>query len=188
MPQLSGLLSGNRAAQKNFYEQYKIQMFKLCRMYIKDRHSAEDALQEGFVKVFKSIETYDPAKGKFEKWMRKIFTNTCLAHLRKSKSIISQTVELNTVINVLNQSFDESNVTNLSLNKIYTLLHQLPDGYRMVFVMYFIEGYSHAEIANHLGITENTSKSQLFKSKKKVQQLIAENFPTEYSKYSKTAQ
>jgi RNA polymerase sigma-70 factor (ECF subfamily) len=188
MPQLSTLLKQNRAAQKRFYEQYKIQMFKLCRMYIKDRHSAEDALQEGFVKIFKSIDTFDVEKGELEKWMRKIFTNTCLSHLRKSKRIISQTVELNTVINVLNQSFDESKFVNLSLKQIHNLLHQLPDGYRSIFIMYFVEGLSHTEIAEHLGITENTSKSQLFKSKKKVQQLIAENFPNEYSKYAKTAQ
>lgn len=188
MPQLSELISGDRKAQRDFYEQYKIQMFKLCRLYIKDRHASEDVLQEGFVKVFKSIHTFNPELGKLDKWMRKIFTNTCLMHLRKSKQIISQTVELNTVINVLNQSFDEPNFTELSIKNICYLLHELPDGYRVIFVMYFIEGYSHAEIASHLGITEGTSKSQLFKSKKKVQELIAKNFPNEYSKYVKTAQ
>lgn len=187
MPDLTALIRGSRKAQHEFYETHKVSMFKLCRMYVKDKHTAEDMLQEGFVKIFKSLESYDKSKGKIETWMRAIFTNTCLMQIRSSKRI-AETVELTNVITDLRASFDEKKLATLSLNEIYSMLHELPDGYRMVFVLYFIEGLNHAEISDILDISTSTSKSQLFKSKKKMQELIIKKFPNQYMKYAKTAQ
>lgn len=187
MPDLTALIQGNRKAQRAFYEAYKIPMFKLCRMYIKDKHSAEDLLQDGFIKIFRAIDTFDEEKGNLIGWMRKIMTNTCLMHLRKQKKQF-EVVELKTVISDLTASFDETKLSSLSLKEIYELLHDLPDGYRSVFILYFIEGLTHVEIADVLHITASTSKSQLFKSKKKMKELIIERFPDKYKKYQKSAQ
>jgi len=187
MPDLASLLKGNRKAQHEFYETHKVAMFKLCRMYIKNKHTAEDVLQEGFVKIFRSIDSYDSSKGKIETWMRAIFTNTCLMQIRSEKQV-AETVELSKVISNLKTSFPEKKLSTLSLNEIFTLLHELPHGYRMVFVLYFVEGLNHKEISDLLNISQNTSKSQLFKSKKKMQELIVKKFPNQYTKYAKTAQ
>lgn len=187
MSDLTALLQGNRKAQKEFYEAYKVSMFRLVRMYIIDKHTAEDVLQEGFVKIFKSLDSYDASKGKLETWMRAIFTNTCLMQIRSDKRLV-ETVALTKVISNLKLSFDDKKMATLSLNDIYTLLHELPDGYRMVFVLYFVEGLSHKEISELLNVTASTSKSQLFKSKKKMQELIIKKFPNQYMKYAKTAQ
>ena len=187
MPDLTALIDGNRKAQRAFYESYKIPMFKLCRMYVKDKHTAEDLLQEGFIKIFKALDTFDVDKGNLVGWMRKIMTNTCLMHLRKQKRQF-EVVELKTVISDLTASFDETKLSSLSLNDIYEILHELPDGYRSVFILYFIEGLSHVEIADVLHITESTSKSQLFKSKKKMKELMISRFPDKFRKYQKSAQ
>lgn len=187
MPDLTALIRGDRKAQRDFYESYKVTMFKLCRMFIKDKHSAEDLLQEGFVKIFRAIHSYDVEKGNLLAWMRKIMTNTCLMHLRKEKKQF-EVVELKTVIPDLTVSFDESELSCLSLKEIYEILHDLPDGYRTIFILYFIEGLSHVEIAEVLNITASTSKSQLFKSKKKIKELIIARFPDRYKKYHKSAQ
>jgi len=186
MSDLTSLLNGNRRAQREFYEAHKVSMFKLCRMYIKNKHTAEDVLQEGFIKIFKSLSSYDASKGKLETWMRAIFTNTCLMQIRSDKRI-AETVELTNVISNLKSSFDERKLATLSLNEIFTMLHELPDGYRMVFVLYFVEGLTHQEISDLLGVSKSTSKSQLFKSKKKMQELIIKKFPNQYMKYAKTA-
>lgn len=187
MLDLNALIQGNRKAQHAFYESYKIPMFKLCRMYIKDIHLAEDLLQDGFIKIFRAIESFDEEKGNLVGWMRKIMTNTCLMHLRKQKKQF-EVVELKTVISDLTVSFDDTKLSSLSFKEIYEILHDLPDGYRSVFILYFIEGLSHAEIADVLNITENTSKSQLFKSKKKMKELIMARFPNRYRKYQKSTQ
>lgn len=181
----NALISGNRKAQKAFYDQYKVSMFKLCRLYISDRQRAEDALQEGFIKVLKSIGSFDNEIASVETWMRKIFTNVCLMQLRKEKSRI-QTVDVSYIISDLQQSIIDNNIESLSLTEIYQLLNKLPSGYRSIFVLYFVEGFTHAEISKLLDISENTSKSQLFKSKKKMRSLIIENFPSQYGQYSKT--
>lgn len=187
MPDLTALLNGNRKAQREFYGRHKVSMFKLCRMYIKNKHTAEDVLQEGFVKIFRALDSYDSSKGQLETWMRAIFTNTCLMQIRSEKRI-SETVELTNVISDLQFSFDEKKLSTLSLTEIYAMLHDLPDGYRMVFVLFFVEGLNHKEISNLLGISTNTSKTQLFKSKKKMQELIIKKFPNQYTEYAKTAQ
>ncbi len=187
MLDLAPVLNGDRKAQRDFYEKHKVSMFKLCRMYIQNKHSAEDALQEGFVKIFRSLHSYDSSKGKVETWMRAIFTNTCLMQIRRKKSHI-ETVELTNVITELKTSFDEKKLASLDLDDIYTTLHELPDGYRMIFVLYFVEGLNHKEISDLLNISTSTSKSQLFKSKKKMKELMIKKFPNQYTKYSKTAQ
>lgn len=187
MLDLTALIDGNRKAQRAFYESHKVSMFKLCRMYVKDRHIAEDLLQEGFVKIYRSIKSFDEQKGHLEGWMRKIFTNTCLMHLRQQKNKL-EFVELKTLICDLSSTYDEDKLSALSLKQVYEILHELPNGYRSIFILYFIEGFSHAEIAELLNVSESTSKSQLHKSKRKMQELIISRFPNEYKRHQKSAQ
>lgn len=153
-------IRGNRTAQKELYDKYAGSMYVLCQRYFQCREEAMDALQEGFIKVFKDLSQFDSAKGSFVLWIRRIFINTCLEMLRKRKMIFS---DINEMYDLMEENVNA--LDNLGLKDLVSLIQKLPDGYRTVFNLYVIEGYSHAEIAGMLNITENTSKSQLFKAK-----------------------
>lgn len=185
MTNINALIEGKREAQNVFYEQHKIAMFKLCRLYISDRQKAEDALQEGFVSIFKSISSYDIEKSSIQTWMRKIFTNTCLMQLRKEHSRVE--IDISNCITQLHYTMEEVEISKLSLRDIYKLVHELPEGYRTVFILYYIEGLTHEEISKILEISKSTSKTQLFKSKKRLQDLILDNYPNRFDSYIKTA-
>ena len=152
---------GNPTAQRYLYEQYKVAMFTVCLRYSRDRSEAEDILQEGFLTIFKDLHQYT-GKGKIGGWMRKVMVNTALQYLRKWKKdwrhLDSQDYQ---------DAFQSSdNVFHkLGLQELTRMIQQLPDGYKVVFNLFVIEGYSHKEIAELLGISENTSKTQLFKAK-----------------------
>ena len=138
-------------------------MLGVCRQYVKDMHHAEDLLLQGFLKVFTNLDKFK-FEGSFEGWIRRIMVNTCITYLRK-KNVISVTDE----DYVFNDAATES-LENTSVEDIQKLIDQLPEGYKMVFNLYAIEGYKHSEIAKQLGISESTSKSQLFKARKLLQQ------------------
>jgi len=187
MLSIKELKYGNREAQRKLYELHKVAMFKLCRMYVKDRGEAEDLLHDGFIRVFNNIDKYDEDKGHIAGWMRRVFTNTCLMHLRKNKLIFSE-LEINSAISTLSESIDCEELNLLSMGQIFKLLHLLPEGYKAVFILFFIEGFRHNEISTFLGISESTSKSQLLKAKKKMRELIKSHFPSHYSKYAMNLQ
>ncbi len=152
---------GNTTAQKYLYEQYKISLFTVCLRYSRDRSEAEDILQEGFINIFKDFHQYT-GEGNLESWMRRVMVNTALRYLRKWKKDWqhedSQGYE---------DAFHSQEVIfqKLGLEELTQLIQRLPNGYKIVFNLYVIEGYSHREIADILGISENTSKTQLFKAK-----------------------
>jgi len=153
----------DRAAQKEIFEKYSPKMLSVCRMYVKDIHHAEDLMISGFLKVFTQIKSYQN-KGSFEGWVRKIMINTCLSYLRKSNSIL-----LTDEIEVYNKN-SVDNFENTDVEDIQKLIDRLPTNYKLVFNLYEIEGFKHAEIAEKLKITVGTSKSQLFKAKKWLQE------------------
>lgn len=184
---LESAKSGDRKAVKSLYEAHKVSMFKLCRLYVKDVQVAEDLLQEGFIKTFSSLHQFNVEKGSFITWMRKIFTNECLMYIRKQKRSL-QIVEINDMMQQFDFSFEKDYMSNLSLDEIYTVIHKLPEGYRTVFTLYVIEGFTHAEIAEILAISVNTSKTQLSKAKKKLQETIISKFPKYFSGYAALAQ
>ncbi|WP_026777660.1 RNA polymerase sigma factor [Polaribacter sp. Hel_I_88] len=155
--------NNNREAQEQLFRQHSPKMLGVCRQYVKDSHHAEDLLLQGFFKVFKNLHTFKH-EGSFEGWIRRIMVNTCISYLRK-KNVI----DLSDEDYVFNDAATES-LENTSVEDIQKLIDQLPEGYKMVFNLYAIEGYKHSEIAEQLGISESTSKSQLFKARKQLQQ------------------
>lgn len=149
--------SGDRKAQKAIYDSLSGKMYAVCLRYMGDREAAEDVLQDGFVALFTKLDSYS-GEGSFEGWARKIFVNTALMSLRK-RDVLRQTEDVEAAWNV--SSGDPSAVQNISYQELLKLVSELPPGFRTVFNMYVIEGYSHKEIAEELSISEVTSRSQL---------------------------
>ena len=142
----------------------------VCLRYADNREMAEDFLQDGFIKVFSSIRSYS-YEGSFEGWMRRIFVNTALEALRKN-DLLRNGVELNAL--EPQQEADYSAVEKISADELMELIAQLPLGFRTVFNMFAIEGYSHREIAETLNINESTSRSQYTRAKRLLQKWIKE--------------
>ncbi|MGG6231225.1 RNA polymerase sigma factor [Tenacibaculum sp. SDUM215027] len=152
----------SREAQQLIFEQYSPKMLGVCRQYVKDLHHAEDLMLQGFFKVFTNIERFK-GEGSFEGWIRRIMVNTCISYLRKKNPIQVSGEDF-----VFNEVATES-LENTSVEDIQKLIDELPEGYKLVFNLYAIEGYKHSEIAEKLQISESTSKSQLFKARKCLQ-------------------
>jgi RNA polymerase sigma factor (sigma-70 family) len=157
--------NNNREAQEQLFAQHSPKMLGVCRQYVKDLHHAEDLMLQGFLKVFTNLQKFKN-EGSFEGWIRRIMVNTCLSYLRKKNL-----VDLSDEEYVFNDAATES-LENTSLEDIQKLIDKLPNGYKMVFNLFAIEGYKHSEIAAQLDISESTSKSQLFKARK----LLQENY------------
>jgi RNA polymerase sigma factor (sigma-70 family) len=153
---LEDCLRGNEKAQKHFYEQFAPKMYGVCLRYAKDSSTAEDYLQEAFVKVFARLKSYR-REGSLEGWVRKVVVNCCLEQLRKS-DILKYSVELNFAhqIKDTNASISEQ----IHATQLLEHIRSLPTGFRTVFNLFAIEGYTHKEIAELLQISEGTSKSQ----------------------------
>lgn len=164
---LQGLREQDRTAQKLLYERYSPLMFSVCRRYLRTREDAEEALISGFFKVFTSIESYSGA-GSFEGWIRRIMVNESLMLLRKNQPIIFPGDEM-----MAQEKTDDFNIeADISAREILEVLDDLPPGYRTVFNLYVLEGFKHQEIADMLGISINTSKSQLVLAKEKLRALL----------------
>ncbi|MFL0354268.1 RNA polymerase sigma factor [Xanthomarina sp. GH4-25] len=167
-------IKNNREAQHVLFEMHAPKMLSVCRYYIKDVQHAEEAMLNGFFKVFKYLKNYK-AEGSFEGWIRRIMVRESISFLRQQKHIefsVEKMEETNTYSNQIN--------TEIEVAEIQKLIDGLPEGYKIVFVMYAIEGYKHAEIAELLKITEGTSKSQLFKARKMLQEQINNQNNTSY--------
>ena len=164
--QLASLCAkGDKAAQKRLYDKLAPKMFAVCLRYMGDRETAADILQDGFVTLFSKIESYS-GEGSFEGWARKIFVNTALMSLRKN-DVLKQSEDIEVAWGV--SSPDASAVQNVSYQELLKLIAKLPTGFRTVFNMYVVEGYSHKEIGEALGISENTSRSQLMRARTMLQ-------------------
>jgi RNA polymerase sigma factor (sigma-70 family) len=157
---IQGCIAGNRQMQEIFYKKFSPKMYGVCLRYSGNVEDANDLLQEGFIKIFKNLEKFR-GDGSFEGWIRRIFVNTSIEHFRKKVKLYNVTeVQENTIEDV------ELNVLDSMAEKdIIFLVNELAPGYKAVFNMHVIEGYSHKEIADILGITEGTSKSQLARAK-----------------------
>ena len=158
-------VENNRQAQQKIYSQYAPKMLRVCRQYIKDIHHAEDLMITAFMKVFTNLKNFEN-KGSFEGWIRRIMVNECISHLRVNKKVSFLEDEYYTedTFNNIESGFN--------VEDIQFLIDCLPDGYKMIFNLYAIEGYKHAEIAQMLGINEGTSKSQLSHARRILQQQI----------------
>ncbi|WP_215224490.1 RNA polymerase sigma factor [Echinicola shivajiensis] len=166
---IKGCLKGNRNAQKQLYDQYAGKFLVICRRYIKDRDMAEDVMIEGFMKIFDKLTQYEH-KGSFEGWMKRIMVTQSLLTLRKNQKL-SMEVHLEHDLVSSNTQYE---FVDLEANELMEMIGELPIGYKTVFNLYAIEGYAHAEISELLGITENTSKSQLSRARALLKQKIAQ--------------
>ncbi|WP_298479292.1 RNA polymerase sigma factor [uncultured Maribacter sp.] len=161
-------VSGNREAQRFIYDTYAPKMLGVCRQYIKDMQFAEDVMVAGFLKVFSKLDSFKH-QGNFEGWIRKIMIRESISYLRKKQFVVydDEIIEKNTIV-------DYGNDTVLEVEYIQNIIDDLPQGYKMVFVLFAIEGYKHKEIAEMLEISESTSKSQLFKARLLLQKKLRE--------------
>ncbi len=166
---VEGCLRNERLAQKRLYDLYAGRMAAVCQRYVGDKDDALDLMHDGFVKVFTNLGQYN-GNGSFEAWMRKIFVNVSLERLRKndalrgSEDVNGETFQMD--------NGDESVIEKMSAAEIMQLISELPVGFRTVFNMYAIEGYSHQEIAARLGINEVTSRSQFSRARAVLQEKI----------------
>ncbi len=157
---IQGCIEGNRQTQEILYQRFSAKMYGVCLRYSGNIEDANDLLQEGFIKVFKNLEKFR-SEGSFEGWIRRIFVNTSIEHFRKKVKLYNVSeVQENTI-----EDTDLNILDTLAEKDIIILVNELSPGYKTVFNMHVIEGYSHKEIAGILGITEGTSKSQLARAK-----------------------
>ena len=165
---IRGCKKGKPKYQKLLFELYAPKMLGVCARYFQRIEEAEDALQDGFVKVFSKIDTFKE-QGSFEGWIRRIMVNTSLnLHRSNLRHYYHVNIgETETRIEDTRQSFD-----HLDVQDMLNMIQELPNGYRLVFNLYEIEGFSHKEIADELGVSVNTSKSQLLKARRKLRERL----------------
>jgi len=163
------VLKGDGRAQKAFYDQFASKMYGVALRFAKDVDEANDILQEGFVKVFNNLSSYR-SEGSLEGWIRKTVVNTAINYYKKNaKHKSSADIEM---VMIFEKSSDESAIDQISAKELMKTIGELPIGYRTVFNLNVIEGYTHKEIGDLLDISENTSKSQLARAKAYLQKRI----------------
>jgi RNA polymerase sigma factor (sigma-70 family) len=180
---VAGCIRGERKYQELLYNTYSSKMFAVCLRYASEYAGAEDLLQDGFVKVFRNIEKFR-GEGSFEGWIRRIFVNNSIEYFRKKANMyVVQETEALTY-----EYYDDNAINKLMKEDLMKIIQGLSVGYRTIFNLYVIEGYSHKEIGEMLNITEGTSKSQLARARYLLQKKIAEAMPNMgYDKLSEEA-
>ncbi len=165
---LQGCLKNNAAAQKALYEKYSAKMLVVCYRYAHNREDAEDMLQEGLIKVFSQIHTFEN-RGALEGWIRRIVVHTCINNLKKNK-------RFNESVDIIHASSlqvrEESIPSIIQAKEVVECIRMLPIGYRTVLNLYAIEGFSHKEIAIMLDIEESTSRSQYTRAKAMLEDVL----------------
>ena len=164
---IKGCIEGDAQMQRLLYDQFSAKMYGVCLRYAENTEDANDVMQEGFIKVYKSLSKFR-AEGSFEGWVRRIFINTSIEHFRKKVKLYNVTeVQENTI-----EDSEMDALDSLATKDILNIVNKLSPGYKQVFNMHVVEGYSHKEIADLLGITEGTSKSQLARAKGVLKKMI----------------
>jgi RNA polymerase sigma factor (sigma-70 family) len=174
---IKGCLRRDRNAQQQLFDLYSAKMYGICYRYVRHAMEAEDILVTAFTKVFERIAQFK-GEGSFEGWIRRIMVNEALTYLRKSRSMY-----LETDLEQADREPDYDRLgDHLEAEDLMKMIQELPAGYRLVFNMYAIDGYSHKEIAEQLGINENTSKSQLSRARVYLQKMLAESDPQAWAR------
>ena len=164
---IQGCLEGNAKMQELLYKRFSPKMYAVCMRYSGNAEDAQDILQEGFIKVYKNLGKFR-GEGSFEGWVRRIFVNTAIEHYRKSVQLYPVTESQERAM----EDKDWSAFDKLAVKDLIKVIRTLSPGYRTVFNLYVVEGYTHKEIADMMGISEGTSKSQLARAKAILQNLI----------------
>lgn len=171
---IKSAMKNNREAQHVLFELFAPKMLSVCRYYIKDLQHAEEAMLNGFLKVFSNLTNFRN-EGSFEGWVRRIMVRESITFLRNQKHVEFPSEEID-----FKNEYTNNIQTDVEVTHLQHLIDTLPEGYKIVFIMYAVEGYKHHEIASILQITEGTSKSQLFKARKMLQEKIYELNKTSY--------
>jgi RNA polymerase sigma-70 factor (ECF subfamily) len=157
--------------QKALFDKYSGILFTICRRYFPDNSLAEDALQEGFIRIYRKIDQYK-FEGSFEGWMKRVMVNICLRKIQKE----ARQYDWNALDDQRSTGILPEIESKLFEEELLQLLELLPEGYRTVFNLYALDGFSHREIAEKLGITDSTSRSQLVKARKMLQKFLKERY------------
>jgi RNA polymerase sigma factor (sigma-70 family) len=164
---IKGCINNERLAQKQLYERFYGKMVGICMRYASHREQAIEVVNMGFFKVFKTMESFAAKGGNLEAWIYRIMVNTAIDYLRAETRHRHDDIEKSVFLE------DHSDIiADMNAEQILELLNQLPPSYRTVFNLYVVEGYNHNEIGEMLGISEGTSKSNLFKAKQKLQEML----------------
>jgi RNA polymerase sigma-70 factor (ECF subfamily) len=164
---IKACIDEKKSAQKYLYDRFSSTMYFVCLRYARHELEAQDILQDGFIKVFDHIAQFK-FQGSLEGWIKRIMINTALNHRRKA-SFKNEQIGLE---DYQDKVVNSKAISNMSEKELLDAIQQMPDGYRVVFNLYVVEGYSHKEIGEMLKITESTSRSQLAKSRKWMQKLL----------------
>ncbi len=156
-------IDGNAEAQRELYEQHRVYWYMLCMRYGKSKSQADDIFQEGLIKVYKDLYQFDDRKSAFKTWSSRVMVHSALRYLKKYTWVDTLSMQEEAT---QYEDNDETVYSKLAARELTMVVQQLPIGYRLVFNMYAIEGYSHKEISTKLGVSEGTSKSQLSKARK----------------------
>lgn len=171
---IDGCISGNSAMQKELFEKHSKALMGVCSRYFKNSDDAEDVLQDSFIKIFSKIKTFRKDVPVFF-WMRRIAINTAINKLRENKNLLSESAM------AYSEHFQDNNnvLDNINTKDLLAIVQELPDGFRAVFNLRAIDGYTHAEIAVMLGISEGTSKSQYSRAKSHLRKTLSEKVELE---------
>ncbi len=175
---IAGCVKNSRVSQEKLFKLFYGKLMVVCQRYTNDRDSAQDILQEGFIKIFDKISTFEN-NGSFEGWLRRIVTNTALDYLRKTKKYNwVEENEINTKEEFIEpgEELERESTIQLKAEVALEAIQQLSPAYQTVFNLYVMEEYSHKEIAEMLGISEGTSKSNLSKAKMNLQKIIEKKY------------
>ena len=175
---IRGCLDNNRRSQETLFKLYYGKMLSVCMRYSTDRDSAEEVLQEGFIKIFDKLDAFD-YKGSFEGWMRRIMANTAIDSIRKSKKdpfLTDNDEDFKLGASDPMVDSEELELVGLKAEIAMEAINELSPAYKSVFSLYVFEEYKHKEIAEILGISEGTSKSNLAKAKLNLQKILKEKF------------
>ncbi len=168
---IKGCIDGDRACQKVLYNYHSAKMLGVCMRYSKDRAEAEDMLQEGFLKVFQGINRFKN-EGSFEGWIRRIMVFTAINMYKHRSRKFQEDLDKEH----FDAPFDAEIIDKISAKEILVFVQQMPDGYRVVFNLYAIEGYTHKQISDVLGIAIGTSKSQYSRARQWMQQVLSKHY------------
>ncbi|MDR2147770.1 MAG: sigma-70 family RNA polymerase sigma factor [Tannerella sp.] len=165
---VKGCVEGERKAQKALYDRYSPQMMSVCLRYMKDKEDARDLLQEGFILVFSNIARFR-GESTLGTWVRKIFVNEALNMLRR-QDVLQETVDMED--DMFKDVMDETVISQMSAAELMDYVKSLPESFRAIFNLFAVEGYSHREIGEMLGIPENTARSKYMRARLRLQKMI----------------
>ena len=169
---IEGCKAQKRNAQQALYEKHARTMYGICLRYSADQNAAKDLLQDGFIKVFSSIPSFE-GRGSFEGWMKRIFVNLALEAIRKNKTTNFKTELIENIAEEeITDTADAEGMNAIPMTELLRMVKDLPEGYSTIFNLYAIEDYSHKEIAQMLNISEGTSRSQYIRARQALQKMV----------------